>query len=343
MNRKTLILAATGCLFVGGAATADGLVESTALASAATVTQDNSSKAQMLSKLLYQDVTLQFQDTAARDAIEYLANVLGINIIGRYNDDRTQIGIDPETPINLDVQERPALTVLEMVLDQTQDEFGGEATWQLRDGYVEVGTKERLNAFREMRIYPVRELLFEPPMFNNAPNLDIDEILDGGSGGSGGGGSGGGGLGGGGGGFGGGGGVGGGGFGGGGGGGGLGGGFGGGNPFGDPEDPPDRIPPEELAEELIDIIVETVEPDQWEQAGGLAASIRYWRGNLIVRAPDYIHRQIGGYPFALRPNRQASSATTIDRRYVTFTGIIQNAELKDLETVSFGGAAGGGN
>ena len=284
----------------------------------------NTSKAHMLSVLLYTDVTVQFPETPARDAINYLQTILGINIIGRYSDDRTGEGIDPETPITLNVVDQPALSVLEMILDQCQvlDEA---MTWQLRNGVVEVGTKSRLSAAgaREIRYYPIRDLLFEPPRFDNAPDLNLSAALNQGrSGGGGGGGSGGGGFGGGGGG----------GFGGGGGGGGSGGGGGGrgggGSIFGDPEDEADRRTELEKAQEVIDLIIDIVEPDAWVDNGGDWASIRYYQGTLIVRAPDYIQRQIGGYPFATRPVRQ--SVQSVGRRYLTFTGAVSHVQLPEF-------------
>ena len=143
----------------------------------------NESKSKMLGVLLYTDLSVKFEETHARDAINYLKTYVGINIIGRYNDDRTGEGIDPETPITLDVSGKPALTVLEMILDQCTDEFG-VCTWQLRNGFVEVGTKDRLGAksAQEIRYYPIRDLLFEPPQFNNAPSLDLDSALSQGGG-----------------------------------------------------------------------------------------------------------------------------------------------------------------
>ena len=271
----------------------------------------------MLSVLLYTDITVQFDDHSARDAIDYLQTRLGINIVGRYLDDRgASDGLDPDALINLDIVEQPALNVIEMVLDQSGD--GEPTTWQLRNGYVEVGTKERLSsaAARKIRYYPIRDLLFEPTYFDNAPELDLNRALQQGNrgGGRGGGGGGrGGGGGGGGGGFGGGGG------GGGRGGGGSGGGSGGGGIFGDPEDDPDRMSEQDKADLLIELILEIVETDSWVDNGGEAASIRYYQGTLIIRAPDFIQRQIGGYPFPTRPIRKASPATSAARRQVTFS------------------------
>jgi hypothetical protein len=291
-----------------------------------------SSKAHMLSVLMYTDITVQFQETPAREAFTYLQTVLGIHIVGRYSDDKIGYGIDPETPITLDVVDRPALTVVELALDQCQ-EFE-PCTWQLRDGYVEVGTKERLRlpGAREIKYYPIRDLLFEPPMFDNAPELDLSSALNQ-AGGFGGGGMGGGGMGGGGGGFGGG--------GGGGGRGGGGGGGGGGGIFGDPGEDPDRLSEEERVQQIVDLITQSIEPDDWEDNGGDAASIRYYSGTLIIRAPDYIHRQIGGYPFAVRPVARPRAAAPAPRRYLTFTGGMTNVEVVNVREVETTGAVGG--
>ncbi len=294
------------------------------------------SKPHMLSVLLYTDLTVQFNETQAREAINYLKTVLGVNIIGRWSDDKVGHGMDPETPITLDVVEKPALTVLELVLDQCQDTDA--CTWQLRDGFIEVGTKERLSApgAREIRYYPIRDLLFEPPYFDNAPQLDLSSALNqtgqgGGGGGGGGGGFGGGGLGGGGGG---------GGYGGGGGGGGSGG--GGGGIFGDPGEEEPRKSEAEKAQELVDLITESVEPEAWVDNGGDFASIRYYSGTLIVRAPDFIHRQLGGYPFATRPIGRAGAGAD-GRRYVVFSSSLSNVSAVGFRSLETGGAAGDGS
>ncbi|MHC4141788.1 MAG: hypothetical protein ACYSU7_15570 [Planctomycetota bacterium] len=232
----------------------------------------------MLKVLTRTPLTVQFHETPAREALEHLRKTLGVHIVGRYSDDRIGYGIDPETPITLDVFEQPALVVLELLLDQCQ-EFE-PCTWQLRGGYVEVGTKQRLTvpSAQEIRHYAVRDLLFDPLNFDNAPKLDIAAALNqaGGFGGGGGGAGGG--------------------FGGGGGGsGGGGGGSGGGSIIDPPGEPPDRLVEQELAQEIIDLITRSIEMGNWEADGGSWANIQYFAGTLIVRAPDFIHRQIGGY------------------------------------------------
>ncbi|HMN95180.1 MAG TPA: hypothetical protein PKC43_02335 [Phycisphaerales bacterium] len=285
------------------------------------------SKAQLLGALLYTDLTVDFVETPAREAFNYVRSQLGVDLVVRWSTDRgATVGIDPDSVISLRADSRPALTVIEMMLDQLQDL--DPLSWQLRDGFIEVGPKARLDNAVEVRYYPVRDLLFEPSYFDNAPEFDLDAALNQGEqGGGGGGGSGGGG-----GGFGGGG-------GGGSGGGGGGGGGSGGSIFGSPGDDPTRRSDAELAEELIEIIQQTIEPQFWDANFN---AIRYYQGVFIVRAPDYVHRALGGYPFAPRPPRpQASATTVIERRYVTFTTPISIVQNPSFGTTTVTGAAGG--
>jgi hypothetical protein len=57
---------------------------------------------------------------------------------------------------------------------------------------------------------------------------------------------------------------------------------------------PDSETEEARMERLIEIIQTSVEFEQWRANGGDAAEITPYRGSLLVRAPAYIHRQLGG-------------------------------------------------
>ncbi|MHC4142420.1 MAG: hypothetical protein ACYSUF_11265, partial [Planctomycetota bacterium] len=196
--------------------------------------------------------------------------------------------------------------------------------WQLRKGYIEVGTKERLSfpAAAETRLYNLRDLMLEPPHFV-APLL--------GSGGLGGGGM-------------------------------PSIGFGGGGakswhaqhpyacaaltrPAKDRLTSGGRIEqrklPGELIQEIAEGIVETIEPGNWDygqsnddddpeselarngyvqgpwQVDVVArtdkiARIRIWRDELFITAPDFVHRQINGYPRPIPP-RPLTEAQRLER------------------------------
>lgn len=71
---------------------------------------------------------------------------------------------------------------------------------------------------------------------------------------------------------------------------------GGGNPFSDTGDGEvDKPTLEENANALMDLITTVIETDQWTRNGGDGGSVRLWKTNLLISAPDYMHRQIAGY------------------------------------------------
>ncbi len=231
------------------------------------------SRATLFHTLTATDISVEFRETPAREVFKHLKTVLGVRIVGRYSDDKAGHGIDPDTPITLDVTDTPAIMVLELVLDQCEDI--DPCTWQIRKGFVEVGTKERLSApaANVIKFYPIRDLMMIAPHFGNAPDVDLSVALNqtggggGGSSGSGGGGFGGGSSGG-------------------------SGGNGGGSIITDPRDGPLRIESFEFVQNLMDLIRDSVEPMSWQANGG-TARMSYLSGNLIIRAPGFIHRQLG--------------------------------------------------
>ncbi|MDY7108951.1 MAG: hypothetical protein SYC29_09980 [Planctomycetota bacterium] len=240
-------------------------------------------KTKILQALLYEKLTVQFDGTPARDVFDYLRTILDINVIVRYSDDPVGHGIDPQSPITLDVAEMPAVDVLELVLEQCA--AAGDCTWQVRGSFLEVGTKERLSVAgaREMRVYPIGDLLHEAPRFVDAPPIGFSDQRwypwgpYGGYGSYGG----------------------------------YGGSIHGGGriypstgsyrrPGGYTQGPVTEDPntPEKKAQrgqEIIELIVASIEPMAWADNGGNWATIRYRDEALVISAPDYIHRQINGY------------------------------------------------
>lgn len=252
-------------------------------------------KAEMLGILTFTNLTIELEDVPARQAIKELRQALKINIIGRFDDDSIGHGIDPNAPITFEATDMPALDVLNAIVDQCS--LYEDCTWQLRSSFVEIGTKRRLAVpgAQEVRIYEVRDLLLAVPDFKYQPGLSMGEAL------------------------------------------------------GQTKYIAVRKTADDLAAELLDLIVDVVEPEAWEQEEdeeddleesedeapspnlsesnqnnrtrsdaekrkaqyeydklrhsrkGRWASAKYWQGKLIVRAPDFIHRQLNGYPKPIPP------------------------------------------
>ena len=171
-------------------------------------------------------------------------------------------GCERSAPIFLKLERQPALIVLERVIEQLSDDE--ETTWQIRDGVLEVGLKSRFSKSSSHRTitYSIGDLLFIVRDFDNAPEMGTG---GGGTGGAGGGGN------------------------------------SGGINFGTPGADPDSLTKQERIDKIIELITKFVEPLQWEQHGG-ECTITSFNEMLIIRAPNFVHRQIGGYPFvAVRP------------------------------------------
>lgn len=278
MTKLTVVLALVMTVgTVAAPAAGQTLAERVAAIQEKRAEKQKASKLKMLQALLYEQLTVNFDRTPARDVFDYLRIALDVNLIARYSDDTIGYGIDPDTPITLSADGVPALELLELILEQcsTVD----ECTWQLRKSYLEVGTKERLSvpAAREIHWYPVDEMLFEAPDFDDSISLQLKDAFpyygDYGRG--------------------------------------YGGGFlNGGSGYGGSI----RISPggsgsgggtANRVQSLIKLIVELVEPQAWTNNGGDRASIRYRDGALIVNAPPYIHRKIVGYPRVPPPEAPA--------------------------------------
>lgn len=282
----------------------------------------------VLFALMNTRLPVTFDETPARDALKFIAEATNVAMIARWRSDKNPDGMDPDEPITMQLPSLTALDALEYVLAQLPAE--SSCTWQLRPGFLEVGTRENLSRRGSLvtKLYPIKDLLYTVPYFDNAPNFNLDFALNqgagfGGGGGGGGMGGGGGGMGGGGGGM-------------GGGGGGMGGGGGGGGSlFGNGGDSGPRETAEEAARRLIQLIKSVVEPEAWEADW---AFIDYYQESLIVRAPDYVHRALGGYSF-LPPPRQSSRGGP---RYVSMTVPFSFATLRGFSTGSATGATGGG-
>ena len=261
-------------------------------------------KPMLLGALVNQDISVNFgPGTEISDAVEVISDKIGVPIKGRYESDNV-FGLPADTQIEgFELTDQPAVSVLELALNQAGDAYGTPCNWQIRDGYIEVGDIDGQSGLsrpsaRETRLYPILDLIYNPPYFDNAPDFDLNSAITqgGGGGGNGGGGSSG----------------------------------GGGGLFGSPSADPERLTDEERAEELRTIIEEFIEPDAW----GDYAQIRYYQGNYIIRAPDWLHRQIGGYPYA--PQNPTSSGASSDsdtsqRRYVIFSSRGTKIEGHELD------------
>ncbi|HZW08308.1 MAG TPA: hypothetical protein VFF69_00255 [Phycisphaerales bacterium] len=300
--RNAVVGAATlGVLVCGGfAASASAQA---APASAGLAASPAQLKRENLSKLLRQVPDVNFQDHRLEDVIRFVREITGAEIEPLWVGEQNAEGLNPDALVTLQVKRVSALKLLEMVLEKVEDDtavYSGGNSWQMTDwGTLEVGPKNLLARHMRLEVYPINDLLWEIPNYTEAPEIDLQSVLQS-----------------------------------------SGGGGGAQSPFQqNQQQDVERRTIAERAEEVVDIIEALVEPEQWLSGGG-TASIRYFQGNLLVRAPDFVHRQLGGYPWW--PDAQTAATVVNGRRYVSLdvdTGI---STIDGIVNQPVTGVVGGG-
>lgn len=225
---------------------------------------------------------VDLREVPAKDALGMWSKQSDVPLIINWKSLENQ-GIDSQTPITLRLNDVSSGRVLALIIKQMHpNPFGDDRLIvQSTRWYVSVITKRDALNESVTKIYMINDMLMELPNFDDAPGFDLNAALSNTStGGSNGGGQ---------------------------------GGNNGnsGNPFGDTDDSRERVrtPSKgERAETIADIIRSSIEPDIWKKNGGDKASISYFNGMLVIKAPQYVHQKIG-LPVAKRQRRYSSTSS----------------------------------
>lgn len=210
---------------------------------------------------------VEIHDATARAALQWWSQTTGVNVDVNW-EQMAVYGVSPDTPVNVRLFDVTASQALGIIINQLNNEFA-EVLVEVTPWDVRVMTKQQANQMSVVRVYDIADLVVQPRnSYNDAPVFDLTEALgDNGGGGNGGGGG------------------------------------GGSSLFGDDnQNDDDRQTSVNRGEDIAQMIRTSIEPELWQANGGLVASVQYWNGRLIVRAPLYVHRQIG-LPVRARPIR----------------------------------------
>lgn len=253
-------------------------------------------------------VTGEFKEQRVEDALKYIAELTGADIEPLWIDEQNTTGLDKEKQVSFKFSGISALKLLERLLEKCSDDTtGGGNSWQLTEsGAIQVGPKSRLNKYKRIEIYDINDMLLVVPDYTNAPQFDLQSVLQSNSGGGGGQSP-----------------------------------FRDNQQQGTNLGPGGVVikSREERAKDLQDLIVQLVDTEQWVDNGGDGGSIRYYQGTLIVNAADYLQRQINGYPFW--PQRQTTYGQSGGRRFVTFNGTTSSNKVDGFAPHAITGTAGG--
>jgi hypothetical protein len=257
-------------------------------------------------------VSLEVTEARLEDVMTYIREITQADLEIFWQGDSDSVpGLDKEKKITVSIKNRPALAVLEAVLDKAKSEFGSGNTWQMTAyGPIQIGPREALNRERRVEMYDINDLLTVIPRYAEVPEIDLNSVLQQSQGGG-----------------------------------------GGTSPFEEADEEEEEARPRsERAREIIDILITTVESEQWTDNGGEAATIRFYGSTLIVNAPDYVHRQINGYPYW--PSHSVTKSAN-GRRWLTLNADTGTAKIDGFapsevtaivngRPISSGGGGGGG-
>jgi hypothetical protein len=188
------------------------------------------------------------------DAIQFLQDTSGANIHVNWRALET-VNVTRETPVTLRMSPMPLRKLLKYVL--TEADSAGLATFYADDGVIEVTTRDLSDKRLITKVYPVEDLLLTIPDFTDAPQFQLggQTAVSGGGGG-------------------------------------------GGSSqsilgSGTNSQEQNQTTKAGRGSELVQLVMDTVQPEAWRENGG-TASIRFFRGRLIVTAPRSVHEQLGG-------------------------------------------------
>ncbi|MEZ6234070.1 MAG: hypothetical protein R3B68_07765 [Phycisphaerales bacterium] len=227
---------------------------------------DSPENRRVLAQLETTRIPANFNSNPIENVIAFLEGVTQIDMDADW-DALEQIGVERGDPVSLNLTSVPVSTVLDRVLAKlSAGDFGDAASWAIQDGVVVISSDEQLRKQRELVIYDIRDLLIEVPDYDNAPDFDLQSVLQNGGGGGGGG--------------------------------------GGQSPFQENDDnDPERIPLDERIRRITDIITQNVDFEGWRDNGGDTGYIQELNGNLIITNTARNHREIAGLLARLREIR----------------------------------------
>lgn len=196
------------------------------------------------------------ENARARDAFKWWSTSTGIPLVMNWRA-LENAGIDPDTPINISLRNAPAKIVLSLMLQQLGENV--ELMYETTGYYIRILSKDQARKETTLRIYDVKDMIKTIPSFTNAPQFDLNAALSNtSSGGSSGGAA-----------------------------------TASTTLFTTDGDKEVVKTETERGEELAQTIREMIEPEIWQAFGGQHSSVKFFNGRLIVRAPRYVHAQIG--------------------------------------------------
>ena len=118
---------------------------------------------------------IDFNDNPFEEVIGFIGATTNIDIDLDW-ESLADIGVDPDTPVTLKLRNVQISVLLDRVLAKVSDPTA-PADWAVQDGILTIASDEVLRRETTLETYDIRDLLFEVPDFDNAPEFDLQQAL----------------------------------------------------------------------------------------------------------------------------------------------------------------------
>lgn len=214
-------------------------------------TNESPADRRLLAALDSTTLPAEFNDNTLEQALTYFAQITGFDMDIDWQS-LEEIGIDKETTVSLSLKKTNARTVLERLLEKVSTDPVTQADWAVIDGMLQIASEDRIRRHTVLEMYDIRDLIFEVPNYDEAPEIDLQSVLQSSQGGGGGQSP-----------------------------------FQTNN-----QNDVNRVPLQDRIDQIKEIIYRNVDEESWPEGGGTTGAMYDLNGQLLIKNTPKNHREI---------------------------------------------------
>jgi len=224
---------------------------------------DSAENRRVLGVLDSRRIPVSFNDVPLGNVIDFIRGVTQLNVDVDWAS-LEEVSISRDDTITLNLTNVTLRTALDRALERVSKDTEAAAAWGVQDGVLTIASKSVIARNKALVIYDIRDMLIEIPDYIDAPEFNLQAVLQGAQGGGGGGQS----------------------------------------PFQPEQNQDrDMRTIEERTQDIITLITTNVDQPGWQENGGSVGFIQQFQGNLIITNTPANHREIEGLLSKLRQYR----------------------------------------
>lgn len=143
---------------------------------------DSEDNRRTLAVLESKRIPVKFADQPLDSVLTFVKSVAGVDMDVDWAA-LDAVGVTKETPVTLELTRVNAKGVLDKVLERASQDPSNGAAWTIKDGAIFVASQEVVDRERVLAIYDIQDLLVVVPNFEDAPEFNLQTVLQGAQGG----------------------------------------------------------------------------------------------------------------------------------------------------------------